>query len=44
MQGLAYSGHGGALLYIESSLSSTKQKNNGLKLTGNLGDVMKESM
>lgn len=39
--GLAWTAHGGEILFIESSLS----KGNGekLSLTGNLGDVMKES-
>lgn len=39
--GLAWTAHGGEILFIESSLS----RGNGerLSLTGNLGDVMKES-
>lgn len=37
--GLAWSSHGGAVLYIET----TKMKGRGLTLTGQLGDVMKES-
>lgn len=39
--GLAWTAAGGKILYIESSLS--KGKANKLTLTGNLGDVMKES-
>lgn len=39
--GLAWTAVGGEILYIESSLS--KGKNSKLTLTGNLGDVMKES-
>lgn len=38
--GLAWTSVGGEILYIESSLSAGKGK---LTLTGNLGDVMKES-
>lgn len=38
--GLAWTASGGAILYIESGLSRGK---GGLSLTGNLGDVMKES-
>ena len=38
--GLAYTSVGGDILFIESSLSTGKGK---LTLTGNLGDVMKES-
>lgn len=38
--GLAWSQVGGSILYIETSLSKGKGK---LSLTGNLGDVMKES-
>ena len=38
--GLAWTRVGGDILYIESSLSKGKGK---LTLTGNLGDVMKES-
>src|SRR5690606_33468272 len=38
--GLAWTQVGGDILYIESSLSRGKGK---LTLTGNLGDVMKES-
>lgn len=37
--GLAWTAHGGQVLYIES----TKMKGKGLTLTGQLGDVMKES-
>lgn len=39
--GLAWTAVGGEILYIESSLS--KSKGEKLTLTGNLGDVMKES-
>ena len=39
--GLAWTSVGGEILYIESSLSKGKQQK--LTLTGNLGDVMKES-
>ena len=39
--GLAWTAAGGEILYIESSLS--KGKGEKLTLTGNLGDVMKES-
>lgn len=38
--GLAWTAHGGEILFVESSLSTGK---GGLTLTGNLGDVMKES-
>lgn len=37
--GLAWTAHGGQILYIESN----KMKGKGLTLTGQLGDVMKES-
>jgi len=37
--GLAWTNHGGQILYIEA----TKMKGKGLTLTGQLGDVMKES-
>ena len=37
--GLAWTAHGGEVLYIET----TKMKGRGLTLTGQLGDVMKES-
>ncbi len=39
--GLAWTSHGGEILFIESSLTSGKGEK--LTLTGNLGDVMKES-
>lgn len=39
--GLAWTSVGGSILFIESSLSPSK--NTTLTLTGNLGDVMKES-
>ncbi|MDH6534507.1 endopeptidase La [Parabacteroides sp. 52] len=39
--GLAWTAVGGAILFVESSLS--KGKGSKLTLTGNLGDVMKES-
>ena len=38
--GLAWTAHGGEILFIESSLSLGKAK---ISITGNLGDVMKES-
>ncbi|MGD9931250.1 MAG: endopeptidase La [Mangrovibacterium sp.] len=38
--GLAWTAHGGEILYVESSQSKGK---GSLTLTGNLGDVMKES-
>jgi len=38
--GLAWTAHGGEILFVESSLSNGK---GGLTLTGNLGEVMKES-
>lgn len=38
--GLAYTATGGQILYVETSLSQGK---GGLAITGNLGDVMKES-
>jgi ATP-dependent Lon protease len=38
--GLAWTAHGGEILFVESSLSNGKGT---LTLTGNLGDVMKES-
>ena len=39
--GLAWTSVGGEILYIETSFNESKQA--GLSLTGNLGDVMKES-
>ena len=39
--GLAWTSVGGEILYIETSFNESKQ--GGLSLTGNLGDVMKES-
>ncbi len=39
--GLAWTATGGEILYVETSLSKGKEKK--LTLTGNLGDVMKES-
>jgi len=42
--GLAYNDYGGSILYIESSQSSHLNEGRGeLKVTGQLGDVMKES-
>ncbi len=38
--GLAWTAHGGEILFVESSISNGNGK---LTLTGNLGDVMKES-
>ncbi len=39
--GLAWTSVGGEILYIETSFNESKQA--GLSITGNLGDVMKES-
>lgn len=39
--GLAWTSVGGEILYIETSFNESKQP--GLSITGNLGDVMKES-
>lgn len=44
IKGLAYSEVGGSVLFIEASLGSIKKYTKGLKVTGNLGDVMKESI
>lgn len=41
--GLAWTAVGGEILYIESSLSRAGKSGEKLTLTGNLGDVMKES-
>jgi ATP-dependent Lon protease len=41
--GLAYTPVGGAILFIEVALSQATGKGGKLTLTGNLGDVMKES-
>ncbi|WP_405361335.1 endopeptidase La [Kitasatospora sp. NBC_00085] len=41
--GLAVTGAGGDVLYIEASLADTETGGTGLTLTGQLGDVMKES-
>lgn len=42
--GLAYNDYGGSILYIESTQSSFLIEGRGeLKVTGQLGDVMKES-
>lgn len=44
MIGLAYNEYGGSILYIESTQSSFITEGRGdLKVTGSLGDVMKES-
>lgn len=44
MIGLAYNDYGGSILYIESTKSSHISEGRGeLKVTGQLGDVMKES-
>ena len=43
-KGLAYNGYGGSVLFLEASLASIKKFSRGIKLTGSLGDVMKESM
>jgi ATP-dependent Lon protease len=41
--GLAVTGAGGEVLYVEASLSDPETGASGLTLTGQLGDVMKES-
>ena len=41
--GLAVTGAGGDVLYIEASLADPETGATGLTLTGQLGDVMKES-
>jgi ATP-dependent Lon protease len=41
--GLAVTGAGGDVLYIEASLADPETGGSGLALTGQLGDVMKES-
>ena len=41
MTGLAWTAVGGEILFVETSLS--RGKGGRLTLTGNLGDVMKES-
>ncbi|WP_461030501.1 endopeptidase La, partial [Streptomyces sparsus] len=41
--GLAVTGAGGDVLYIEASLADPETGGSGLTLTGQLGDVMKES-
>jgi ATP-dependent Lon protease len=41
--GLAVTGAGGDLLFIEASLADKASKSTGVTLTGQLGDVMKES-
>jgi ATP-dependent Lon protease len=41
--GLAVTGTGGDLLFIEASLADASSGSNGVTLTGQLGDVMKES-
>ncbi|EMD29176.1 endopeptidase La [Amycolatopsis azurea] len=41
--GLAVTGAGGDVLYIEASLADPESGSTGLALTGQLGDVMKES-
>lgn len=43
-KGLAYNSFGGSVLFLEASLASMKKFSRGMKLTGSLGDVMKESM
>lgn len=43
-KGLAYNSMGGSVLFLEASLASMKKLSRGMKLTGSLGDVMKESM
>ncbi|GAB2984838.1 endopeptidase La [Amycolatopsis acidiphila] len=41
--GLAVTGAGGDVLYVEASLADPESSGTGLTLTGQLGDVMKES-
>ncbi|GLY63598.1 endopeptidase La [Amycolatopsis taiwanensis] len=41
--GLAVTGAGGDVLYVEASLADSESGASGLTLTGQLGDVMKES-
>ncbi|ONI88375.1 endopeptidase La [Saccharothrix sp. ALI-22-I] len=41
--GLAVTGAGGDVLFVEASLASSGTGSNGVTLTGQLGDVMKES-
>ncbi|MYU54071.1 MULTISPECIES: endopeptidase La [Streptomyces] len=41
--GLAVTGAGGDVLYVEASLADAETGASGLQLTGQLGDVMKES-
>ncbi|MFF5564679.1 endopeptidase La [Streptomyces sp. NPDC012623] len=41
--GLAVTGAGGDVLYVEASLADAETGGSGLTLTGQLGDVMKES-
>ncbi|WP_052865172.1 endopeptidase La [Streptomyces niger] len=41
--GLAVTGAGGDVLYVEASLADAETGGSGLQLTGQLGDVMKES-
>ncbi|MQA77891.1 MAG: endopeptidase La [Streptosporangiales bacterium] len=41
--GLAVTGAGGDVLFVEASLADPETGTNGLTLTGQLGDVMKES-
>ncbi|MCU1616131.1 MAG: hypothetical protein JWO98_3671, partial [Frankiales bacterium] len=41
--GLAVTGAGGDVLFVEASLSDPETGGTGLRLTGQLGDVMKES-
>ena len=42
--GLAYSTIGGSVLMVEASLASIRRGSQGIKYSGNLGKVMKESM
>ncbi|MFD4254724.1 endopeptidase La [Amycolatopsis thermoflava] len=42
--GLAVTGAGGDVLYIEASLADPESGSSGLTVTGQLGDVMKESV
>lgn len=44
VKGLAYNEIGGSVLFLEASVCSLRKYSRGLKFTGSLGDVMKESV
>jgi Lon-like ATP-dependent protease len=44
VKGLAYSEYGGSVLFVEASVGSIKKYSKGVKVTGSLGEVMKESI